>query len=122
MAPNSFRRWLLLPVEWAALVIHPADPMRRIEARGQGGVNAALGVLLAGSLTFRLRDLVEAWASLSVGGLPRLLSVPASEILAALPWVLGFAVVLQLVAHDAVSKHKCAVPAGVVASACPRYR
>lgn len=98
MAPQSFRQWLFLPVEWAALVIHPADPMRRIEARGQGGVNAALGVLLAGAVTFRLRDFVEAWASLSVGGLPRLLSVPASEVLTALPWVLGFTLVLILFA------------------------
>jgi len=98
MAPKSFRRWLSLPVEWAALVVHPADPMRRIEAEGQGGVNAALGVLVAGALTFRLRDLVEAWASLSVGGLPRLLSVPASEILVALPWVLGFTLVLLVFA------------------------
>jgi thiol-disulfide isomerase/thioredoxin len=72
--------------------------MRRIEAEGQGGVNAALGVLVAGALTFRLRDLVEAWASLSVGGLPRLLSVPASEILVALPWVLGFTLVLLVFA------------------------
>jgi len=96
MAGAFLEKVLAVPLGWAELVVHPAAAMRRIEREGQGGVTRALSLLVAGALTFRLREVVEAWANLSVGGLPRLLSVPAGEILSALPWVLGLTAVLLI--------------------------
>jgi len=97
MMSKLWKSWSSMPLAWAELLLHPSTALRRVDETGQGGVTWALSLLLVGAAAFRLRELVDALASLSMGGLPRLLSVPASEVLVALPWVLGLFVLLFLV-------------------------
>jgi thiol-disulfide isomerase/thioredoxin len=98
--PAGRRGWLRLPARVGEVIVAPGAALDRIEAGG-GGLNDAVALVVAGTVAFRLPDLIQmllAVAAGTSGALARLLGLFAHEALEAAWVVLPAAIVVTLAA------------------------